>query len=142
MFGVNPKFLHVVQDAKLAKPSPKRKKRLIAFWKRLSCDQMSALYRQFVSGIVATTAESGGPSRQLQNQDSLDAASGSILSSSAIDNSLSEVGASVSLPGAANIVLLEDQRPKHSLTQSEWVAAVCHVCSSQKMANDAASVFK
>ena len=49
----------------------------------------------------------------------------------------------MSFQGAANIVIqTEAQRPKHSFSQPEWVAAVCNAFSSNKIANDAAMAFK
>ena len=83
----------------------------------------------------------------LQGQDSLDAAA-SVLSSAAtmaIENSVTEEPSStdhLSFQGAANIVIqTEGARPRESLSQPEWVAAVCNACSSNKIANDASLAF-
>lgn len=132
----------------------RKHRKMQAFWKKLTTDNLSALHSCFQTGNIKhpdgrglSRGISGG---RIQNQDSIDA-TGSLISSTGFAHGdiLSEEGnvdglatgggmESTNIKGGKSS---QSKRPKNSMNQEEWVEAVTHICGGSKISEDATKVF-
>ena len=138
----------------LSTRSQRKHRKMQAFWKKLTTDNLSALHSCFQTGNIKhpdhrglSRGVSGG---RIHNQDSIDA-TGSLISSTgfAHGDMLSEEGHMDGLGGGGGMESSnikggkssQSKRPKNSLNQEEWVEALTHICGGSKISEDATKVF-